>query len=233
MFITTTTYGVSISSTATSTTSTGVVTATSVIRGCGTESSSTATTLPTSSSSSVSSLSSESISSSISSIESTSSSISSIESTQIPTSIQDTIESPATNTDSGPLPTQTWHLTMYDTACGEDTNNYYSLRGYALPNDPKTCTSLKDGKVPMASDRKDSCEFFVNGGNSPGKACSEGTFSEPTSFVIRDGYCIVWEDENCQGIGIKFYTPLYHGCVNVKDAINPPKNWQAVKCYAQ
>ncbi|KAI2632334.1 hypothetical protein GGR54DRAFT_635095 [Hypoxylon sp. NC1633] len=115
----------------------------------------------------------------------------------------------------------------------EDAKDYYSLRGYGQLADHMDCISLKGGHVPLASDTGNSCEFFPNGGNSPGKACSEGTFFTPTSFVIRDGYCVVYDEYNCEGYSSKFFTPLYNGCVNVKDAISPPKNWASMKCYAQ
>ncbi|KAI2625044.1 hypothetical protein GGR54DRAFT_594624 [Hypoxylon sp. NC1633] len=242
MWISTTSHGVSPSGTASSTgsitTTSFVATTTSVIYGCyvETDPNDTPTDLPTSSSteSTVSSTSTpESTLSSTSTLESTLSSTSTPESTLSSTSTPESTPSSISTPTTVPGPKATWHLTMYDTPCGEDTKNYYSLRGFNLLSQGATCIALKEGHLPLDSATDNSCEFFTDGGNSPGKSCFEGTFWKPESFIIRDGFCQIWDEYACLTGGTGNVSPtLYKGCVNFKDGKNLPVRWESMKCYA-
>ncbi|RYP63691.1 hypothetical protein DL769_006898 [Monosporascus sp. CRB-8-3] len=134
-----------------------------------------------------------------------------------------------------PTPTATWILTLYNTECEEEIQEYYSLEGYGEQGPDKTCIDLK--KLPQLSDTSESCRFFTGGGTS-WSDCSEATFDNPTSFVIRNGFCTPYPEEGCQGIRDGFVAPgitdtSHPGCNNIEPKFGLPDTWRSMRCVAR
>ncbi|RYP81602.1 hypothetical protein DL770_005853 [Monosporascus sp. CRB-9-2] len=123
---------------------------------------------------------------------------------------------------------------QYNTECGEEKREYYSLRGYGEQGPNKTCIDLKN--LPQLSDTSESCRFFTGGGTSWGD-CSEATFDNPTSFVIRNGFCTPYPEEGCQGDSDGSLNPgitdgSHPGCTNIEPQFALPDTWRSMKCAA-
>ncbi|KAJ3548537.1 hypothetical protein NM208_g964 [Fusarium decemcellulare] len=95
-----------------------------------------------------------------------------------------------------PEPSYSWSATFYRNKCDEDITDYYSVGGYAEQGPDTACVRLKDPDVPEHDDLREYCRFFTDGGDEHGP-CSEATFDEVQSWVIRDGFCTVYETEDC------------------------------------
>ncbi|KAI0101710.1 hypothetical protein GGR51DRAFT_308907 [Nemania sp. FL0031] len=145
-----------------------------------------------------------------------------------------TSSSPISTTSAAPTPTATWYLTAYDVDCDSlDSSSdfsYYTLQGYSAQSPNEQCSNIQSG-LPLNSDTSDSCDWFTNGGFNGPNECSQGTFTKPKSFVIRSGFCTIYEDTDCQG-GMNGVTSTeYSGCMNVDDAF-VDFNWNSISCFA-
>ncbi|KAJ8123728.1 hypothetical protein O1611_g9526 [Lasiodiplodia mahajangana] len=145
-----------------------------------------------------------------------------------------TSSTPISTTSAAPTPTATWYLTAYDADCdslkSSSDFSYYTLQGYSVQSPDEQCSNIQSG-LPLNSDTSDSCDWFTNGGFDGPHDCSEGTFTKPKSFVIRSGFCTIYEDTDCNG-GMNGVTSTeYSGCTNVDDAfVN--FNWNSISCFA-
>ncbi|KAI0154607.1 hypothetical protein GGR57DRAFT_466132 [Xylariaceae sp. FL1272] len=96
----------------------------------------------------------------------------------------------------------------------------------------ETCISLQHG-LPTQSDTSNFCSYQTDGGVSTGHDCSEGTFDSPVSFVIRNGFCTVFEEDGCSGFSNGVTDSEYTNCTNLADIGRfYPDTWLSMKCYA-
>ncbi|KAF2973154.1 hypothetical protein GQX73_g447 [Xylaria multiplex] len=145
-----------------------------------------------------------------------------------------TSSSPISTTSAAVTPTATWELTAYDVDCdGQESSSdfsYYTLQGYSEQSPDEQCSNIQSG-LPINSPTSDSCAWFTNGGFNGPNDCSQGTFTKPKSFVIRSGFCTIYEDTSCQGGSNGVYSVEYSGCTNVDDAF-VDFDWNSISCFA-
>ncbi|KAE8445910.1 hypothetical protein EG329_012689 [Mollisiaceae sp. DMI_Dod_QoI] len=137
-----------------------------------------------------------------------------------------------TNT-MAPSPTSTsfWELTLYNTTCEDHASadlsySYYTLTGSG-PVGSNSCTPLQN----PPQDSLDSCVWFTDAGVNPGQPCSAGTFQYPTSYVIRNGFCVVYSDDDCSSgetVAIDAANPLTCSDTSSDDGL--PTTWLSFRC---
>ncbi|KAF2170524.1 hypothetical protein M409DRAFT_19344 [Zasmidium cellare ATCC 36951] len=114
-----------------------------------------------------------------------------------------------------------WTLALHDTDAGSNPSNYYSLEGSATSEGSAGCITLP-GSIPGDVSY---CRFFTGGGSSS-QACSAGTFTSPSSALLRDGgACTVYHGGQCSGA----YSGW--GAGSRSNVNNPSANWNSVKCW--
>ncbi|KUI54633.1 hypothetical protein VP1G_10694 [Cytospora mali] len=197
--------------------------------------SSTSASSPLPSSSSVSTDPSTSRSSTLSTSSSSSTTVGSATSASRTTmsSGSSTVLSPTSATSSAASAAATWELTAYDTSCDDRDSDfsYYTLRGTGVQSVDETCLVIQSN-LPMGVDG-DTCEFFEDGGFDGPKSCSSGTFSQPKSFVIRNGFCTIHHGTDCAGGAYNGAdSEEFSGCTNVHDAFLDLEGWGSIQCFA-
>ncbi|KAF4467862.1 glycoside hydrolase family 18 [Fusarium albosuccineum] len=132
-----------------------------------------------------------------------------------------------------PKPSYSWSATFYKNKCDEDITDYYSVGGYGEQSLDAACVRLKDPDVPERDDYKEYCRFFTDGGNEYGP-CSEATFDEVQSWVIRGGFCTIYDTDDCSGDRISggISEDSDPGCTDKLPSRVVPKNWKAISCFA-
>ncbi|KAF4459086.1 glycoside hydrolase family 18 [Fusarium albosuccineum] len=138
-----------------------------------------------------------------------------------------------TESSEPPEPSYSWSATFYRNKCEEDITDYYSVGGYAEQGPDTACVRLKDPDVPEHDDFREYCRFFTDGGDEHGP-CSEATFDEVQSWVIRDGFCTVYETEDCTHDGVwgGIDSDGDVGCTDKVPSRIVPKNWRSMSCFA-
>lgn len=76
------------------------------------------------------------------------------------------------------------------------------------------------------------CDFFEESGFDGPKSCSSGTFSQPKSFIINNGFCTIDQGTDCAGVNNGASSDEYSGCTNVDDAFLDLGGWGSIQCFA-
>jgi hypothetical protein len=105
------------------------------------------------------------------------------------------------------------------------------LGGFEGQSTHESCISLKHG-LPQFSLDSNSCSWFTHGGADPSQPCSAGTFDTPTAFIIRNGFCTIYTNDDCTGDFNGIDNGQYKGCTNYDTTKFLPKTWLSMECFA-
>ncbi|KAI0157858.1 hypothetical protein GGR52DRAFT_564393 [Hypoxylon sp. FL1284] len=128
-----------------------------------------------------------------------------------------------------------WALTAYSVDCDTLKKNadfsYYTLSGYDKQSPDETCIQLR-WNLPTSSTTSNSCAWFEDGGFRGPEPCSSGTFGQPKSFIIKDGFCTIYKSADCTGVKNAVDSQKYTGCTSVKDGWVDLGGWGSMRCFA-